>query len=33
MIIREALESVAGAEDFTALLLPLGEGLLAAIKH
>ena len=33
MIIREALESVAGAEDFTALLLPLGEGLRAAIKH
>lgn len=33
VIIREALESIGAAEGFTALLLPVGEGLLAAVKH
>lgn len=33
VIIREALDSVGVSEAFTAVLLPLGEGLLAAVKH
>ncbi|WP_460704404.1 O-methyltransferase [Luteococcus sediminum] len=32
LIIREALSAVAETEEFTPLLLPLGDGLLAAIK-
>ena len=31
-IIREALEAIAAIDEFTAVLLPVGDGLLAAIK-
>ncbi len=32
LIIREALEAVAGIEEFTRTLLPIGDGLLVAVK-
>lgn len=33
LIIREALDAVAGIEEFTRVLLPVGDGLLAAVKQ
>ena len=33
VIIREALAAVAETEEFTSVLLPVGDGLLAAIKE
>lgn len=32
LIIREALDAVAGIDEFTRILLPVGDGLLAAVK-
>ncbi|HSN43494.1 MAG TPA: methyltransferase, partial [Propionibacteriaceae bacterium] len=32
VIIREALDSVLQTEEFTSILLPVGDGLLAAVK-
>lgn len=33
IIIREALDAVAALEDFTSVLIPLGDGLVVAVRH
>jgi predicted O-methyltransferase YrrM len=33
LITRDVLEAVSGMEDLTPVFLPVGDGLLAAVKH